>query len=137
MEGVRKMGENIIDDFLEKKNVFAVIGVSRDVTKYGRKVFDDLRGSGFKVFPLNPKADIIDGQKCYASLEDLPVIPDVVVFVVPPVVGEKLVIKCKKLGIKNIWLQPGSESETLIKYCSDNSINCVHDQCVMIANDLK
>ncbi len=34
------------------------------------------------------------------------------------------------LGIKKVWMQPGSESEKAIKYCEDNKIDAIHNACV-------
>ena len=126
------MTNNIINEFLDPINTFAVIGVSRDETKYGRKVFNFLKNKGFKVFPINPKVDLINGEKCYSSLDDLPVLPDVVSFIVPPSITKVIVEKCRELGINKVWLQPGSESEEVIKFCKDNNIECVHNQCVLL-----
>ncbi len=124
--------QNIIEKFINKNNIFAVVGVSKDETKYGRKVFDDLKNAGYKAYPVNPKLEFILEDKCYASLKDLPVKPDVVSFVVSPKVVESVIIECKELGINKIWLQPGSESEKVINYCKDNNIECLHNQCIML-----
>ena len=57
---------------------------------------------------------------------------DVVDFVVPPRVTEQVVEPCKILGTTKLWMQPGSESETAIKFCDENGINVVYGVCVMI-----
>ena len=51
---------------------YAIAGVSRDPKKFGQVVFRDLRKKGMDVVPINPKADTIDGVKCYSSVSDLP-----------------------------------------------------------------
>ena len=112
--------------------MFAVVGASRDTKKYGYQVYKDLKEAGYDVYPVNPNADEILGDRCYPYLEDLPKKPDVVDVVVPPKVTEETVKTCKKLGITKVWMQPGSESETAIKFCDDNGIDVVHGVCVMI-----
>jgi predicted CoA-binding protein len=126
------MDEQLIESFLDRKNVFAVVGVSRDPTKYGHRVYRDLRSAGYKVYAINPNVSEILGDKCYPSLEALPVKPDVVYVVVPPRVTEAVVKTCKKLGIKKVWMQPGSESEKAIEFCEKNDIEVVYGVCVMI-----
>lgn len=126
------MSEKLILDFLNKKNVFAVVGASRDPQKYGHQVYKDLRKAGYKVYPVNPNADEILGDKCYPSLEALPTKPNVVDLVVPPKVTERVVEICRKLGIRKVWMQPGSESERAINFCRENDIAVVHGVCVMI-----
>ena len=124
--------KNPITEFLDKKNVFAVIGVSRNPEKYGNKVYNDLRNSGYKVYPINPNVDRIGEGKCYHALKDLPTKPDVVDLVVPSKITEKIVEDCKKLGINKVWMQPGSESEKAINFCKDNNIKVLHGVCVMV-----
>jgi len=126
------MSEELIKKFLDKKNVFAVVGASRDHRKYGYQVYKDLKSAGYRVYPVNPNAAEILGHKCYSSLESLPVKPDVVDVVVPPKVTEHTVEVCKKLGIMKVWMQPGSESEKAIRFCEENGIDVVYGVCVMI-----
>ena len=126
------MDERLIKSFLNKKNVFAVVGASRNPKKYGHQVYRNLCSAGYRVYPVNPNADEVLGDKCYPSLEDLPVKPDVVDVVVPPNVTEEVVKTCKKLGISKVWMQPGSESEEAINFCKENGIEVVYGVCVMI-----
>ena len=126
------MNEDLIKAFLKERNIFAVVGASRDPRKYGYQVYKDLKNAGYEVYPVNPNAREILGDKCYPSLESLPVKPDVVDIVVPPKITEAVVKTCKKLGIANVWMQPGSESETAIRFCKENGIDAVYGVCVMI-----
>ena len=126
------MNEKLITAFLNKNNVFAVVGVSRDPKKYGHQVFNDLRNAGYKVYCVNPNIDEVMGVKCYPNIEALSEKPDVVDIVVPPKITELVVRSCKKLGITKVWMQPGSESEDTIRFCKKNGINVVHGVCVMV-----
>jgi hypothetical protein len=126
------VNDESIKAFLTKKNVFAVVGASRGPRKYGYQVYKDLKNAGYEVYPVNPKAQEILGDKCYPSLENLSIKPDVVDVVVPPKVTEQVVETCKKLGITKVWMQPGSESGDAIKFCEENGIQIVHGMCVMI-----
>jgi len=126
------MDQKMITEFLNKKNVFAVVGASRNPKKYGHQVYKDLQNAGYRVYPVNPNTNEILGDKCYPSLEALPVKPDVADLVVPLKITEQVVKTCKKLGIKKVWMQPGSESETAINFCRENGIAVVHGVCVMI-----
>ncbi len=123
---------DLIREFLRKENVFAVVGVSRNPAKYGHQVYRDLKEAGYKVYAINPGIDEVLGDKCYHSLSELPVKPDVVDTVVPPGVTEQIVEECKELGIERVWMQPGSESERAIRFCEANNIKVVHNVCVMI-----
>ncbi len=124
-----------VDDFLDKHNIFAVVGASRDPKKYGHKVFLDLKANGCRVFAVNPKLDLIEGDKCYPCLSELPRLPDVVITVVPPKINEKIVDQAIKLGIRKIWFQPGSESQGLTEKCLKNGIQTLSKVCIMLENE--
>lgn len=126
------MDESLIREFLSKKNIFVVVGASRNPEKYGHQVYEDLRKAEYRIYPVNPNAEEILGDKCYPSLEELPEKPDVADLVVPPKVTEQVVKTCKKLGIKKVWMQPGSESKTAINFCKENGIDVVHGVCIMV-----
>jgi predicted CoA-binding protein len=121
-----------INEFLDKRNVFAVIGVSKEPEKYGNKIYFDLKRAGYTVYPVNPNANEISGNRCYPKLRSLPTLPDVVDIVVPPKITEKTVIECKDLRIGKIWMQPGSESEEAIRFCKENGIEVLYGVCVML-----
>ena len=122
---------NLINDFLDKKNIYAVIGVSKNPEKYGNIIYHDLQKAGYKVYPVNPTLTEIDGQKCYQALADLPIKPDVVDVVVPPEVALKIVQECKDLGLNKVWLQPGSESARVLEFCKENNFEILSGVCVM------
>lgn len=123
--------QELIKDFMSQKK-FAVIGATDNAEKYGNRIFKNLTRRGYEVYPVNPNLKEIEGVKCYPNLSKLPVKVDVVDFVVPPNVTESILKECKKLGLENIWLQPGSESDAAIAYCRDNKLKMVYGTCVMI-----
>jgi hypothetical protein len=119
----------------ENKKIIAVVGVSKDEKKFGFKVFKDMIKKGQSVYGINPKADVILGRKIYSKIQDIPEKPDLVITVVPPEVTEKIVDDCISVGIKEIWMQPGSESEKAIKKAQDNRISVIYNACIMLTTD--
>jgi predicted CoA-binding protein len=119
-------------EFLNKCHTFALVGVSKNPKKYGNKVYRELKWAGYKVYPVNPRVKKIGDDKCYPSLKELPLVPDIVNLVVPPKVSEKVVIDAVGLGIKRIWLQPGSESQKIIQYCAARNVSILHNVCIII-----
>ena len=59
------MNPNQITDFLNKQNVFAVVGVSKDPAKYGHQVYVDLKEAGYVVYAVNPNIDEVLGEHWY------------------------------------------------------------------------
>ena len=123
--------EGLIEEFINQR-VWAVVGSSTDPDKFGHQIFRDLREAGYTVYGVNSRGGRIEGQKLYPTLSDLPERPAVVDIVVPPAVTEEIVRQCAQLGLKRVWMQPGSESETAIQFCQEHDIKVVHDTCAMI-----
>ena len=117
--------QELVEEFIAQKR-FAVVGATDNHDKYGYQIFENLRRRGYEVFPVNPRLNELEGNKCYPSIGDIPVKVAVVDFVVPPKVTEEILKECKNLGLNRIWLQPGSESETAIEYCHDNDMKVAH-----------
>ncbi|MEI6426654.1 MAG: CoA-binding protein [Candidatus Absconditabacteria bacterium] len=118
---------------IDQNSVYAVIGASANTEKYGNKTFLDLFDAGYKVYAVNNRDTTdIEGNKVYPKLTDLPVRIDVVIFVVPPEVTERLIPVVYDMGISHVWMQPGAQSDKAIALCETLGIDCIHDACIMI-----
>ena len=113
---------------------FAVVGVSEDLTKFGRIVYDRLKKAGMKVYPVNPKLDTVAGDKCYRSLSALPVKPEGVSVVVPPKATIEVAKEAVKAGVKAVWMQPGAEHPDAVKILKDAGIPVIYGgSCILVA----
>ena len=92
---------NNIEVFLNA-NSFAVVGASRDRSKYGNKVFRAIVASGRNVYPLNPTAPEVEGQPAFATITELPVVPESLSIVTPPHVTREVIQQSIAAGVKNI-----------------------------------
>ncbi len=76
----------MLEEFFHPKSV-AVIGASTSPGKLGYAVLENLVEGGYKevgtIYPINPKADEILGQKAYPSVLDVPGDIDLAVVVIP------------------------------------------------------
>ena len=70
---------------------------------------------GYTVFPINPNGVAVDGLKTYASVLDVPGSIDMASFYVPPEIGRQVIAEIAQKQIPEVWLNPGSESEELIR----------------------
>lgn len=113
-------------------SLIAVVGVSDDASKYGHKIFRDLLNAGYPVKGVNPKGGFVLGQQLYKSLSEMEKRPDLVITVVPPAATEKIVEECNALGIKQLWLQPGSESDAALEKAKAYGIKTT-SACFMVA----
>jgi predicted CoA-binding protein len=123
--------KKIVEEFLAQKKI-AVVGVSRKKTKFGNTIYKELKQKGYQVYPINPNMDAFEGNACYPDLLSLPEKVEAVVINVPPVQTEKVVKEAKEAGINKVWLQQGSQSEAAIKFCEENGIDCVSNECILM-----
>jgi predicted CoA-binding protein len=121
-----------IDRFLQS-SAFAVIGASSNRAKYGNKVLRCYLQHGKKVYPVNPHEQQIEGLTVIPDLSDLPDDVMSISIITPPKITELIVDEAIKKGIKNIWMQPGAESELAIRTCEMNNINVIaKGPCILV-----
>jgi predicted CoA-binding protein len=105
----------------------AILGASADRSKYGNKAVRAFVARGYDVYPVNPKADEIEGLKAYPSLAAIP--PDVsldrISVYLPPSVGLKVLPEIAARGCNELWLNPGSESDELVAAAEKQSLNVI------------
>lgn len=118
----------------ENKKI-AVFGVSQDSAKYGYKIFTTLLKKGFSVYGINPKGGEVEGQTVYTKLADAPAPIDVAVMVIPPAALMSAVEQCIDAGVKEIWFQPGAQSDEAYDLADKAGIDAV-DSCFMADNGL-
>lgn len=126
-----------ITDLLKEPGVtIAIVGANNNPSKYGNVIYRDLKRKGYKLFPVNPSSPEIEGDKAYVNLGELPEIPTIVNFVTPPAATKKVLEECIKLGLKNVWLQPGSESPEVMEFIIKNDFNYLANACIMVESRL-
>jgi predicted CoA-binding protein len=118
----------------ESNPVIAIIGATDNPAKYGNRIYRDLKGKGYRVYPVNPTRDTIDGDPVYADLADLPESPDIVTYVVPPPRTLRLLERAKELGLMRAWVQPGAENEDVMAYLDTNGFDYMAKACIMVAS---
>jgi len=106
--------QQTITAFLEA-GPFAVVGASVDRSKYGNKVLRCYQQHGRVVFPINARADEVEGLKAFPSLAALPVPVKAISVITPPAITEQVVRDAASAGVTHIWMQPGAESNAAIR----------------------
>jgi predicted CoA-binding protein len=95
--------------------VVAVIGASNDRRKFGNRALRAFREQGDTVVPINPHESEVEGIKAYRSVLDVPGDIDMASFYVQPGIGEQVIEEVARKHIPEVWLNPGAESEALIR----------------------
>ncbi len=122
---------NTIEKMLQLKT-WAVVGATDNKEKFGYKIFKVMLEAGLEVYPINKGVTEILGKKCYPALKDLPIRPDAVDIVVPPRVGEQILRECAELGIHNVWLQPGADTDSVVNLGKELGLTVVDHACIMV-----
>lgn len=97
-----------------KQKSVAIIGASNDRAKYGNKAVRAYSLMGYKVYPVNPKAETIEGLKSYRSILDIQGKVDRATVYLPPEIGLKLIEEIAEKGVEELYLNPGAESDEFI-----------------------
>ena len=94
-------------------NSVAVIGASGTPGKLGWNVFSNLVSHKFmgKLYPINPKADEIQGIKAYPCISAVPEPVDVAIILVSAGVTPDVVEECCKCGVRYIVVESAGFAE--------------------------
>ena len=115
----------------------AVAGVSRNATgQGGNVVYGRLRDRGYTVFPVNPNAETVEGDRCYPDLASIPGGVDGVVIATRPSAAASIVEECAKLGITRVWMHRsfggGSVSDDAVALARKNGITVIPGGCPLM-----
>jgi predicted CoA-binding protein len=99
-----------INRLLDSARTVAVVGLSTDRQKASYFVAGYLRDEGYRIVPVNPKADFILGEKAYPDLASIPFPVDLVDIFRPPrdidaIVDQAIARQQKGIDAPAIWMQ--------------------------------
>ena len=128
--------DSYIRGILNTVKTIAMVGFSPKDTRPSYFVFKYLLERGYRIIPVNPgqAGQEFLGQKCYASLSDIPEPVDMVDIFrasehVPAVVEEALALKPKP---QVIWMQLTIRNDEAAKRAEDAGIKVVMNRCPKI-----
>ena len=122
-------------EFLAQRRI-AVAGVSRKGDTAANVIYRKLRSTGQEVFAVNPNAETVEGDACYANLAAIPGGVDAVVIGTPPKAAVDLVRECGALGIRRVWMHRsfghGSVDGEAVRLCEELGIAVIPGACPMM-----
>jgi uncharacterized protein len=92
----------------------AVIGASNDRRKYGNKALRAFRSQGYRVIPINPHEQTVEGEPAYATVLDYPDAIDAATVYVQPHAGVRVMEQIAQKGIPTVWLNPGADAPAVV-----------------------
>ena len=124
--------------FLRGRRI-AVAGVSRQPAQAANAIFRKLRGAGYEVFPINPKASEVEGARCYPNVGAVPGQLDGVVIATAPGISAEVVRQCSDHGVRRVWFHrsfgTGSVAEDAVAECAARGIDCIVGGCPLMFCD--
>jgi predicted CoA-binding protein len=115
-----------------ESRTIAVIGLSDRPDRPSHYVSAYMKKSGYRILPVNPGLQAVLGERCYASLTELPLKPDVVnVFRVPSFIPA-IVDEMLELGLGDLWVQQGIVNREAARRAEEGGIRVVMDRCIMV-----
>lgn len=116
---------------LESRSI-AVVGLSADWHRPSNFAAKYLMGFGYRVHPVNPRADSILGVRSHPSLSEIPEPVDVVDCFRRAGHAPALAREAVEIGAKTLWLQLGVASEEAARIATEGGLDVVMDRCMKI-----
>lgn len=117
---------------LEESTTIAVVGASRHPEKAAYAVPLQLRLHGWHVIPVNPKAETIWGERCYATLAEIPEPVDLVNVFRPSEQAADVVRQAVEIGARAVWLQQGITSSEGRRIAREAGVDYVENVCIAV-----
>ncbi len=125
--------KQILEDFMS----VAVVGMSKNPSKPANEVPMLLSRHGYRIIPINPSADEIEGMKAYKTIADVPNEIEILNVFRPSkealeITKQAAARKKEKGDIQVIWLQLGIVNDEAKKLAEENGIEFIQDKCMKI-----
>ncbi|MBE6053591.1 MAG: CoA-binding protein [Clostridium sartagoforme] len=115
-----------IKELIKVKN-WVVIGDVSNESKYAYKILNKFKEKGYTVSGVHPKG----GEEIYKTLKEVPYNIDAIDLCINSKLGLEYMKEANELGIRNVLIQPGAESEEILLYCKENGINAI-ENCALV-----
>jgi acyl-CoA synthetase (NDP forming)/GNAT superfamily N-acetyltransferase len=116
-----------------------VIGAGRRRSTAGRAILDNIRAGGYagRVYAVNPRARQIGGERCLASVLDLPEPADLAVIAVPATAVLEAAEQCGQRGVRSlVVVTSGLDTAAcadLLAVCRRHGMRLVGPDCFGVA----
>jgi predicted CoA-binding protein len=117
---------------LRNARTLAVVGLSANWYRPSYFAAKYMQEHGYRVIPVNPAYDNVLGEKCYASLRDIPEPVDLVDCFRKSAEIPALAEDAIAIGAKVLWMQLGVENVAARQRAEGAGLEVVENRCVKI-----
>jgi uncharacterized protein len=116
---------------LTSYRTIAVVGLSPDPGKPSYEVASYLKRAGYRIIPVNPSCQEVLGERCYASLADIPEPFEIVDIFRRSEFVPEIVEQAIGKGAKVIWMQEGVVHQEAAERAEAAGLSVVMDHCML------
>lgn len=120
-------------DLFERKTL-CLFGMSRNKAKFGNALHAHLTRHGYRLFPIHPQAEELFGVRCYSEPGAVPEPVDGAIICLPPARALDAVRACAEAGIREVFLQQGSESAEVLALCRELGLHTYYRSCAILCS---
>ena len=120
-----------VEEFLGHKHL-AVVGVSRSGKDFSNLAYRELKKKGYRLMPVNPNADSLEGERCFHRLSDIPDKPEGALVLTNSLQTEGVVRDAAEAGIRSLWIQQGCESAGALELARQKGLAVVSGDCILM-----
>jgi len=124
--------DTTIREILATPRTVAVVGCSPDPDRDSHRIAALLKAKGHRVIPVNPSCQEILGERCYASVRDIPETVEMVDVFRRPEFVDQIADEAIAVGAKILWLQLDVINEPAAGKAQDAGLTVVMDRCPAI-----
>lgn len=124
--------DTTIREILATPRTVAVVGCSPDPDRDSHRIAALLKAKGHRVIPVNPSCQEILGERCFASVRDIPEPVEMVDVFRRPEFVDQIADEAIAVGAKILWLQLEVINEPAADKAQDAGLTVVMDRCPAI-----
>ena len=124
--------DTTIREILATPRTIAVVGCSPDPDRDSHRIAALLKAKGHRVIPVNPSCQEVLGERCFASVRDIPEPVEMVDVFRRPEFVDQVADDAIAAGAKILWLQLDVINEPAARKAQDAGLMVVMDRCPAI-----
>ncbi|KAJ7162110.1 NAD-P-binding protein [Mycena filopes] len=118
---------------------FAVVGASKDQSKFGTKILNWYKTRNMNVQPIHPKETHLEGFATIPSVAELRAPSETSISIItPPKVTLSILQAALPLGVPAVWIQPGAADESVVEWVKENGMEdrvIYGGPCILVEGD--